>query len=115
MNHTENVMQAENHFSFSSFNKFSASIVSDETVIRVKRRANDIVLVMKNAVNNFLKTPEEIEAEFCLIKNSYGAVFSEQNSRTDSDDFQWKNRDGFLNIHTLEDAFRLSRDMEENY
>ena len=115
MNYTENVIQPESQFSFSGLNKFSAAIVSDERIIGVKQRANDMVSFMKHAINNFLKTPEEIEEEFCLVGTSYFAVFPEQNLGTGQYDTQSKHKDGFMNIHNPEEVFNLSGFMEENY
>lgn len=115
MNYTENVIQPESQFSFSGLNKFSSAIVSDERIIRVKQRANDMVSFMKDAINNFLKTPEEIEEEFCLVGTSYFAVSPEQNSRTGQHDNHPKKKDGYINIQDPEELFNLFGAMEENY
>lgn len=107
-------MQAENQFSFSGLNKFSAAIVSGETISRVRQRANDLVSIMKYAVNNFLKTPEEMEAEFCRVTISYIPVSPELNSKTGQHDNQSKQKDGH-NIQDPEELFNLFGAMEENY
>ncbi len=115
MNYTESILQEEKQFSFSGLNKFSATIVADETIFRVRQRAGDLVSVMKHAVNNFLKTPEEMEAEFCSGTTSYFAALPEQNSRTGLYDNHSKKKDGHINIQDPEELFNLFGAMEENY
>ena len=66
--------------------------------------------VMELPVNNYLKTPGEIELEF-----KYGISPRKVNARRNSpeDVLSITKTDGYLNIHNLDEA--LSGFMEENY
>ena len=66
--------------------------------------------VMELPVNNYLKTPGEIELEF-----RYGVSPRRMNSRRDrfDDVVSITKTDGYLNIHDLDEA--LSGFMEQNY
>jgi hypothetical protein len=66
--------------------------------------------VMELPVNNYLKTPGEIELEF-----RYGISPRKSNSRRDRPDdvVSISKTDGYLNIHDLDEA--LSGFMEQNY
>ncbi len=66
--------------------------------------------VMELPVNNYLKTPCEIELEF-----RYGISPRRSNSRRDrlDDVVSISKTDGYLNIHDLDEA--LSGFMEQNY
>lgn len=66
--------------------------------------------VMELPVNNYLKTPGEIELEF-----KYGISPSKLNLKRDRKDevVSITKTDGYLNIHGLDEA--LSGFMEENY
>ena len=66
--------------------------------------------VMELPVNNYLKTPDEIELEF-----RYGINPAKVNLRKDNlyDVVSIMKTDGYLNIHNLDEA--LSGFMEENY
>ena len=112
---TENISPVENVFSFSGLNNLSGYIVSEETIRRVKGRVNDLVSIMKNTVNNFLKNPEEMEAEFCLLTESYVTVSAEQHSTANLYDHLTRQKDGTINIQNLEEVNSLSGFMEENY
>ena len=65
---------------------------------------------MELPVNNYLKTPDEIELEF-----RYGINPRRLNLRKDnlSNVTSTMQKDGYLNIHNLDEA--LSGFMEENY
>ena len=86
---------------------------TEDTVFRVEMPRNSSMTAMEQPVNNYLKTPEEMEAEFCFVINSRKAAFYEMNERYDATGRSNKTTDGYMNIHNLDEA--LSGFMEENY
>lgn len=68
--------------------------VTQEVVFRIETRKPGSMTV--KPVNNYLKTEEEIETEFCYL------------------DVLKMNKDGYSNIHSL-DNITISGTMEENY
>lgn len=64
------------------------------------------------SLNNYLKTPEEMEAEFCFVINTRKALYPEPDFNGNHSGIKITT-DGYLNIPTPEETF--SGFMEENY
>lgn len=111
MNQTKNPNHLENPFSFSLTENLSVSVI-DENMFRFEE-GNGIRATMQQPVNNYLKSPEEIEAEFCFVINSRKAAYQDADDRYDTYGRLKMNTDGYMNIHNLDEA--LSGFMEENY
>jgi len=102
MNKTE-TMQAEMPFAFEDFRPFAVTTDEDKTVHLEKPTVPSI--------NNYLKTPEEIDAELCLEMNTRKAAFAEHKDLSDSYGRIFKNRSD--NAYGPEN--NPSGFMEENY
>ena len=98
---------AQNVFPFSGIENLSV-ILKEETTLRITKNKEEGV--MELPVNNYLKTPDEIELEF-----RYGINPRKVNLRKDNlnEIASIIKTDGYLNIHNLDEA--LSGFMEENY
>ncbi len=66
-----------------------------------------------DSINNYLKTPEEMEAEFSFVINTRRAAFQEKDDSFDTFGRLKMKTDGYMNIPNLEETF--SGFMEENY
>ena len=97
---------AQDLFPFSGTEDLSV-MLSEERSLIIEKSKNG---VMELPVNNYLKTPDEIELEF-----RYGINPRRLNLRKDnlSNVTSTMQKDGYLNIHNLDEA--LSGFMEENY
>ena len=106
MTQTQNIDVSEKVFPFSSIENLSVILKED---ITTRSKKNNEVR-MELPVNNYLKTPEEIEMEF-----KYGINPRKLNLRKESlaRVTSITTTDGYLNIHNLDEA--LSGFMEENY
>jgi ribosome biogenesis protein Tsr3 len=109
MNTTENLIFVENPFRLSTIDKVSATIVSGEPIFRIEKKTTETVdiswqAMMEQPVNNYLKTQEEMEREFCFVINSRNTEFGSTMTM---------NTDGYINIHNPDEL--LSGYMEENY
>jgi hypothetical protein len=93
-------------FPFSNIETLSVFLKGENTV----KAAGNSEGVMELPVNNYLKTPDEIEIEF-----RYGINPRRLNLRKDNlnEISSIIKTDGYLNIHNLDEA--LSGFMEENY
>lgn len=111
MNQTDTINPMENLFSFSGIENFSV-IITGETLFKRNGR-NERMPTMEQPVNNYLKTPEEIEAEFCFVINTRKTDFDESDDSNDTYGRLTKKTDGYMNIHNLDE--KLSGFMEENY
>jgi hypothetical protein len=111
MNQNKNPNHLENQFSFSLTESISIS-VSEENLFRFGEE-NGIRATMEQPVNNYLKSPEEIEAEFCFVINSRKAAYQEADDSLDTYGRLKMKTDGYMNIHNLDET--LSGFMEENY
>jgi hypothetical protein len=107
MTQTHTIDVSQEVFPFSSIENLS-TILRDEKPARISRKNTEGV--MELPVNNYLKTPDEIEMEF-----RYGINPRKLNLRKESlnDVASITKTDGYLNIHNLDEA--LSGFMEENY
>lgn len=110
MTQTDTLHYVESQFSVPGLQKIS---FIQETVFTHDFQRNSSIAAMEQSVNNYLKTPEEMEAEFCFVINSRRAAYYETDGRNDSFGQSNKTTDGYMNIHNLDEA--LSGFMEENY
>lgn len=99
-----NLIFDENPFSLRS-NEVNTTTVSDPSVFRTGSQSMyspALQAMLEKPVNNYLKSQEEMEREFCFVINSRedGATLS-------------INTDGYINIHNPGEKF--SGYMEENY
>jgi hypothetical protein len=108
MNQEDN-LRMEDQFSFSGTDDLSITI--DENYLKIGRN-NDPLRAREQPVNNYLKTPEEMEADFCFVINSL-RVFPKEDDSLDGYGRLTKRTDGYMNIHGLDEI--LSGPMEENY
>jgi hypothetical protein len=102
MKPSENLSFNENLFTLSSG---VTSTMSEETIFRIGKSSSSIYspalqAMLEQPVNNYLKSQEEMEREFCFVINSRDSMLS-------------INTDGYINIHNPEEKF--SGYMEENY
>lgn len=109
MNQTD-TLTVKNQFSFSGTGNFS--MVVEEKIFEVRRDDNEPLPAMEQPVNNYLKTPEEMEADFCFVINSRRA-FQEKDDSFDTYGRLIMRTDGYMNIQGLDEI--LSGSMEENY
>lgn len=109
MNPTD-TLTVKNQFSFSGTGNFS--MVVEEKIFDVEGNSNDLLPAIDQSINNYLKTPEEMEADFCFVINSRRA-FHEKDDSFDTYGRQIKRTDGYMNIQGLDEI--LSGSMEENY
>jgi DNA-binding LytR/AlgR family response regulator len=106
MTQTHTIDVTRNLYSFSGVENVS-TIFKEEQPSRIQKNNEG---VMALPVNNYLKTPDEIEMEF-----RYGINLQKLSLRKESlkDIKSITTTDGYLNIHSLDEA--LSGIMEENY
>ena len=106
MTQIEQLNVPQDLFPFSNLDGLSARLTQENPV----RGFRNIDGLMELPVNNYLKTPEEIDMEF-----RYGINPRKLNlKRENLHDFtSITTTDGYLNIHNLDEA--LSGFMEENY
>ncbi|MBC7948440.1 MAG: hypothetical protein H7Y42_11205 [Chitinophagaceae bacterium] len=115
MNTTEHIGFAENLFSYSNGHGLSSTVTNenlfrhDSSVIR----SRSIHALMEQPVNNYLKSQEEIEAEFCFVINSRKTAYNDNHERSNTYAQLLRNTDGYINFHNLDET--LSGYMEENY
>jgi hypothetical protein len=106
MNQREDLYQPENTLTLSPSDRLSLS-VSDESLFRFAETPRPTVM----EINNYLKTPEEMEAEFCFVINTRKAPYYEVDDSFDTYGRIRKKTDGYINMPNLD----LSGFMEENY
>lgn len=102
MNEVE-TLQVEMPFSFSEIRSFAVNTTQDKHSHFEKRSVTSI--------NNYLKTPEEIDAELCLEMNSRKEAITEHKDLMDSYERIFKNRSD--NAYSPDN--NPSGFMEENY
>jgi hypothetical protein len=107
MNQRENLYQPDNTLTLSPGDRLTLS-VSDESLFRFTETPGATVM----EINNYLKTPEEIEAEFCFVINTRKDPYCETDDSFDTYGRIRKKTDGYINMPNLE---ALSGFMEENY
>ncbi len=96
-------MQMEMPVSFVEISTFAVTTPQDKN-IRLEKKPID-------PINNYLKTPEEIEAELCLEMNNKRAAFAKHNDLMDSYGRIFRNRsDNAYGPDNNPSGF-----MEENY
>jgi hypothetical protein len=105
MNSGEAYMNLESQFNLSISENLS---LSNGHLFRFEKNSSQ-----SSEINNYLKTPEEMEAEFCFVINTRKAAFEEKDDSLDSYNRLKLKTDGYMNIHRLEETF--SGFMEENY
>ena len=106
MTQTHVIEVSENVFPFSSIENLS-TILREEKPARIEKKNEG---VMELPVNNYLKTPDEIEMEFRYGINPRKLNLRKENLKSLT---SITTTDGYLNIHDLDKA--LSGFMEENY
>jgi len=97
---------AQNLFPFSGIEDVPLKL-NEENIFKITQNKEE---VMELPVNNYLKTPDEIELEFRYGINPRSVNLRKGNL---NDLASIIKTDGYLNIHNLEEA--LSGFMEENY
>ena len=102
MNNTE-TLQVEMPFSFAEIKSFPV-ITDQDKNIRLEKPS-------VTSINNYLKTPEEIDAELCLEMNNRKLAFAEHKDLMDSYGRIFKNRSD--NAYSPDN--NPSGFMEENY
>jgi predicted aldo/keto reductase-like oxidoreductase len=102
MNKTE-TLQVEMPFSFAEIKPFTVSTTQNK-VTQLEKRA-------VTSINNYLKTPEEIDAELCLEMSNRKTAFAEHKDIMDSYGRIFKNRSD--NAYSPDN--NPSGFMEENY
>ena len=102
MNNTETI-QMEMPVSFAEISTFAVTSTQDKNIRLEKKPIAPI--------NNYLKTPEEIEAELCFEMNNKKAAFAKRNDLMDSYGRIFKNRSD--NAYSSDN--NPSGFMEENY
>jgi len=102
MNYTE-TLQVEMPFSLAERTPFVVDNKTDKSIRDENKQGA--------SVNNYLKTPEEIEAEFCRAMNSNRAIFAEHKDLFDTYERFIKNRSD--NAYSPDN--NPSGFMEENY
>lgn len=107
MNQSETLI-AETAFSFSELKKNVTGSIENKT-FRFERTRTDSV----KTINNYLKTPEEMDAEFCLEINTNKLMIKEYANMFDTYGRIMKNKDGNTNSYSPDDT--PSGFMEENY
>ena len=108
MNQTD-TLTVKNQFSFSGTGNFSIAI--EEKIFESVGNSNESLPATEQPVNNYLKTPEEMEADFCFVINSRRAF--EKDDSFDTYGRLIMRTDGYMNIQGLDEI--LSGSMEENY
>lgn len=102
----ENI-QTEKGFSFSGLKDTVVGFVHTQ-LNRLEKNVEKRVL---NPINNFLKTPEEMDADFSHHVNFHGMIAAVEKSFSHTKLVEYK--DGYINIH---DPDLISQGfMEENY
>lgn len=108
MNQSETLI-AETTFSFSDLKKNVTGAI-EKQIFRFEKNRTDLV----KTINNYLKTPEEMDAEFCLEMNMNKLMMKEYTGIFDTyDRMIIKNMDGDTNTYGPDDT--PSGFMEENY
>ena len=102
MKNTE-TLQLEMPVSFAEINPFVVTTTQQKNIRLEKSNVK--------AINNYLKTPEEIDAELCLEMNNKKAAFAEHKDLMDSYGKIFKNRSD--NAYSPDN--NPSGFMEENY
>jgi hypothetical protein len=101
MKPSENQNFNDNLFALTSPNTVTATL--SETIFRIEKSSiysPALQAMFEQPVNNYLKSQEEMEREFCFVINSRDSTLS-------------INTDGYINIHNPDEKF--SGYMEENY
>jgi 16S rRNA C967 or C1407 C5-methylase (RsmB/RsmF family) len=100
-------LQAEKGFSFSGLKDTVVNFVSSQ-LNRLDKAVEKQVL---QSINNYLKTPEEIDADFSHQINFQGMVVAVEKNSSYTKLVEYK--DGYINIHDPESITQGF--MEENY
>jgi hypothetical protein len=109
MNQTE-TLKKETTFSFSELRKKVVEL-SEKKIIGFEKKLGDLPIV--KTINNYLKTPEEMDADFFLEMNATKLMFKEHPGTFDTYGRVIKNKDGNTNTYSPDDTH--SGFMEENY
>jgi hypothetical protein len=112
MTETHNLKPVLNLLSFPGIENISVAISADNFFGTAKKNTATQEN-MELPVNNYLKTPDEIEREFQSGLNSRKAVFQKRKDSLNNSGAAISKTAGFLSIHNLDEA--LSGFMEENY
>lgn len=107
MNQSETLI-AETTFSFSELKKNVTGVI-EKQIFRLEKNRTDLV----KTINNYLKTPEEMDAEFFLEMNTNKLMIKEYAGIFDTYARIIKNKDGNTNTYGPDDT--PSGFMEENY
>jgi hypothetical protein len=112
MTETKNLKPVMNLLSISGMENMSVSGTEDK-FFPVTKTSTETPQAMELPVNNYLKTPEEIEREFQSGLSSRKAAFQKRKETLNSYGTSANKTGGYIAIHNLDDA--LSGFMEENY
>jgi len=107
MNQSETLI-AETAFPFSELKKNVTGVIENKTLRFERNRTGSV-----KTINNYLKTPEEMDAEFCLEMNTNKLMIKEYSGLFDTYGRLMKNKDGNTNMYSSNDT--PSGFMEENY
>ena len=107
MNQSETLI-AETTFSFSDLKKNVTGVI-EKQIFRFEKSRTELV----KTINNYLKTPEEMDAEFFLEMNMNKLTTKEYTGIYDTYDRIIKNKDRNTNTYGPDDT--PSGFMEENY
>src|SRR6266496_2270549 len=98
MNQTQDLEVLRNLFSFSAIKEVK------ETLFRISKDNKIKVAAIELPINNYLKTPEEIEEEFQYGTNVRKANFLQERKDSLNYGVSISKTDGYLNIHNLDEA-----------
>jgi hypothetical protein len=101
----------ETLFSFTGFKNSAVSFIK-ESFSQIEKILPFKGMTDKEPVDNYLKSPEEMEAEFSFVMNTRKDDFDTRNDRYESYGRTPNNTDGYFNITHPE---QHSGFMEENY
>jgi len=109
MNQTE-TLKSETTFSFSELRKKVVDL-SEKKIFEFEKKLGDLSLV--KTINNYLKTPEEMDAEFCLEMNTGKLMIQEHKDLSDTYGRLVEYKDDTSNTYSPDGT--PSGFMEENY
>jgi hypothetical protein len=103
--------KVESMFSLSEIKNSAVSFIK-ESLIQIEKILPFKGITDREPVDNYLKSPEEIEAEFSFVMNTRRTDFDGRNDRFESYGRTINNTDGYLNIMNSDQSTEF---MEENY
>ena len=89
------------------------SVAMEDSIFRITKKNNEPASAMELAVNNYLKTPEEIEREFHQATHVRTPDTHKGKDNSDNSLVSINKTDEFMIMHNADEI--LSGFMEENY